>query len=202
MNIQGLDYNTQREPLLLPEYGREIQRMVDYAVTIDNRDERLRCAHTIVKMMATKLTQNTDGGNIEQTLWDHLYLMSHKKLDIDWPFDVSEAEKILSKPQPLPLPKAQGPLPLRHYGRLIKEMCDKLKQMPAGPERDALAAITANQMKRDLVDWGHGSTEDERVAADLEYLTERKVKLDLKTFQFERYSGNASTETTKKKRKK
>lgn len=105
MNIEGLDYNTQREPLLMPEYGREIQKMVDYAVTLPDRGERLRCAETIVRMMITKVPQLRENANYEQTLWDHLYLMSHKQLDIDWPYDVLEAEKILGKPEPMAMPK-------------------------------------------------------------------------------------------------
>ena len=147
MNIEGLDYNTQREPLLMPEYGREIQKMVDYAVTLPTKEERLRCAETIVRMMVTKVPQLRDNANYEQTLWDHLYLMSHKQLDIDWPYDVSEAEKILGKPQPMPLPQKGGRVRLRHYGRLIEEVLAKLKDMPEGPERDELVRVTANQMK-------------------------------------------------------
>ena len=94
MDIKGLDYNTQREPLLMPEYGREIQLMVDHAMTIPSREERLRCAKTIVKQMEFKVPQMRENGNYKQTLWDHLYLMSRGELDIDWPFDVSNAEKM------------------------------------------------------------------------------------------------------------
>ena len=182
MNIQGLDYNTGREQLLLPEYGREIRKMVDHAVSLPTREERLRCAKTIVRLMETKVPQIRENANYEQTLWDHLYLMSHKQLDIDWPFDVSDAEKILSKPQPLKLP--QGDIRLRHYGRMVKELWDKLKTMPEGPERDELARLTANQMKRDLMQWGHGTIDDEKVADDLARYTDGVIQLDLKHFRF------------------
>ena len=104
MDIEGLDYNTQREGLVMPEYGREIQNMVDYAITIPDRSERLKCAKTIVKMMSTKNTQNLEEQEYEKTLWDHLYLIGRKKLDIDWPFDVSDAEKMLERPEPMPIP--------------------------------------------------------------------------------------------------
>ena len=115
MEIQGLDYNTQRQALLMPEYGREIQKMVDHAVSLPSREERLRCAKTIVKMMETKVPQIRENANYQQTLWDHLYLMSGKELDIDWPCDVSEAERIQNKPQPMPRPDTS--IRLRHYGR-------------------------------------------------------------------------------------
>jgi len=199
MEIEGLDYNTERETLLMPEYGREIQKMVDYAVSLPDRNERLHCALSIIRMMETRLPQIHDNGDFEQTLWDHLYLMSHKQLDIDWPYDVAGAEKIHSKPAPIPLP--QNRLKLRHYGKLIMELAEKLKTMPAGQERDTLVRYTANQMKRDLVTWGHGSMDDEKVADDLARLTDGIIQLDLNTFKFEKVSA-VSEDSKGKKRKK
>ena len=199
MEIQGLDYNTQREKLLMPEYGREIQKMVDYAVSLPSRDERLKCAKSIVRIMLTKVPQIRENVNYEQTLWDHLYLMSDKQLDIDWPFDVSGAEKIYSKPQPIPLP--QNRIKLRHYGRLVEELLGEIKEMPAGEERDELVRQTANQMKRDLLTWGHGSSDDEKVADDMARLTDGAVQLDLGRFRFDRVTAIAVDEGKKKKRK-
>lgn len=184
MEIRGLDYNTQRELLQMPEYGREIQRMVDHAVTLPTKEERLLCAKTIVKLMETKVPQIRENSGYEQTLWDHLYLMSHKQLDIDWPYDISGAEKFHDKPQPLKLP--QSNVRLRHYGKLVSEMLEKLKEMPDGDERDELIRLTANQMKRDLVQWGHGSIDDEKVADDMARLTNGAIQLDLNSFVFER----------------
>ena len=198
--MQGLDYNTQREKLLLPEYGREIQKMVDYAVSLPIREERLRCAKSIVRMMAGKLPQTTDNTAYQQMLWDHLYIMSRMQLDIDWPYDVSGAVKILSKPEPLKLPQ-QG-ISHRHYGRLVEELTAKLKDMPAGEERNQLVRRTANQMKRDLVIWGHGSTDDEKVVADLALLTDGAIQIDLHTFNFEPVKLDIQVAAGKKKKKK
>ena len=184
MNIQGLDYNTQRELLQMPEYGREIQRMIDHAVTLPTKEERLLCAKTIVKLMETKVPQIRENSGYEQTLWDHLYIMSHKQLDIDWPYDISGAEKLHDKPQPMKLP--QSNVRLRHYGKLVSELLEKLKDMPEGGERDELIRLTANQMKRDLVQWGHGSIDDEKVADDMARMTDGAVQLDLNNFVFER----------------
>ena len=183
---------------MMPEYGREIQKMVDLAVSLPTKEERQKCANTIIQLMETKVPQLTDSSDYEQTLWDHLYLMSHKQLDIDWPFDVSEAEKILSKPQPMKLPKDE--LRLRHYGKLVSELFEKLKSMPEGEERDALIFYTANQMKRDLATWGHGSIEDERVANDLARFTDGAVQLDLNTFKFEKITAAEEPKKTKKKK--
>ena len=200
MDIKGLDYNTGREKLLLPEYGREIQKMVDYAIGLPSKADRLRCAKTIVRMMLTKVPQIQDNAGYEQTLWDHLYLMSGKQLDIDWPYDVSGAEKIHSKPAPVPLPQQR--ISLRHYGRLVEELLEKVKAMGPGPQRDELVRQTANQMKRDLLTWGHGSADDEKVADDLVRLTDGAVRIDLRTFKFEKVTAVVSDDSRKGRRKK
>jgi len=199
MDIKGLDYNTQRESLLLPEYGREIQKMVDYAITLPDREERLMCAKAIVRMMETKAPQIRENTDHQQTLWDHLYLMSHKQLDIDWPFDVSGAEKIMAKPEPMPLPK--DGIHMRHYGRLVQDLFEKLKTMPEGEEREVLVRLTANQMKRDLMQWGHGSTDDERVASDLARFTDGVIQIDLNKYNFSQVELPEDPKPNKKKRR-
>jgi hypothetical protein len=200
MEIQGLDYNTQREKLLMPEYGREIQKMVDYAVSLPTKEERARCAKTIVRMMLTKVPQIRENVGYEQTLWDHLYLMSGKQLDIDWPFDVSGAEKIHVKPQPIPLPKNN--IKLRHYGRLVEELLAKIQTMDEGAERDELVRQTANQMKRDLMTWGHGSADDEKVVDDLARLTDGAIQIDMAAFKFDKVTAITTDDGKKGRRKK
>jgi hypothetical protein len=197
MDIKGLDYNTQREKLVMSEYGREIQKMVELACELPSKEERLQCAQTIIKLMETKNPQLKENDDYEHTLWNHLYLMSHRELEIDWPYDVSEADKILSKPNPIQPPKEE--LRLRHYGKLVCKLFEQLKTMPAGEERDALTYYTANQMKRDLVTWGHGSMDDEKVADDLAHYTDGVIQLDLNDFKFNKV---VSTDDNKKNKKK
>ena len=174
--------------------------MVDYAIELPSREERLKCARSIVRMMLTKVPQIRDNADYEQTLWDHLYLMSGKQLDIDWPFDVSAAEKIHSKPQPIPLPQKR--IRLRHYGKLVEELLEQLKTMADGPERNELVRQTANQMKRDLLTWGHGSADDEKVADDMARLTDGAVQLDLGSFKFEKVTAITTEEGKKSRRRK
>ena len=200
MNIEGLDYNTQREKWIMSEYGREVQKMVDYAVSLPTKEERQRAAESIIYLMESKNPQLKDNEDYEQALWDHLYLMSHKQLDIDWPFDVSEAEKILSKPAPLEHPT--GNVRLRHYGRLMEEVFEKLKTMPEGEERDELVRLTANQMKRNLATWGHGSMDDEKVADDLARFTDGKVQIDLSSFRFDHIAAVSNNDNGKRNGKK
>ena len=199
MDIKGLDYNTQREKLVMPEYGREIQKMVDLAVSLPTKDERNRCAQTIIRQMENKNPQVRTSPDFEQTLWDHLYLMSHKQLDIDWPYNVDEAEKIHSKPQPVKYQQDGGNYQ-RHYGRLLTEIFEKLKTMPSGDERDELVRQTANQRKRDLVAWGHGSMDDEKVADDLARYTDGAIQIDLSSFRFD--SGQKPAEGKRNRKRK
>lgn len=184
MNIEGLDYNTQRERLVLPEYGREIQKMVDHATQLPTKEERQRCAETIISIMERMYPQGHETPDYEQKLWDHLMIMSNFRLDIDFPYDVSDALKMAHKPEPLPYPMSQ--IPVRHYGKLVFELFEQLKNMPAGPDRDELMRQTANQMKRDLLLWSHGSNTEEKIADDLARYTDGVIQLDLDTFKFEK----------------
>lgn len=196
MNIDGLDYNTQREKLVLPEYGREIQNMVNYALTLEDKEERQRCAETIVMTMERMFPQIKESADYRQKLWDHLALMSDFKLDIDWPYDVSQAKSIGTKPEPMVYPNDK--ISVRHYGRMLFELFDKLKTMPKGEEYDALVRLTANQMKRDLMQWSHGCS-DEKVADDLARYTDGRVRIDLGNFKFDKISVR---ENDRKRRKR
>ena len=184
MNIEGLDYNTQREKLALPEYGREIQRMVDHAKTLPDKKERQRCAQTIVAIMDRMFPQNRQNADYKHKLWDHLALMSNFELDIDWPYDIHQAADITTRPEPMPYPMKD--IAVRHYGYMVFELFDKLKQMPPGKERDELARVTANQMKRNLMQWSHGANTEEKIADDLARYTDGVIQLDLNTFKFDR----------------
>lgn len=198
MDIQGLDYNTHRDKLLMPEYGREIQKMVDYAIGLTEKSERQSCAQEIIRMMETKVPELRDNVDFEQTLWDHLYLMSHKQLDIDWPYDVTAAEKLQNKPNAIPLP--QESMRMRHYGKLLEQLFERLKTMPEGEERDALVYYTANQMKRNLTTWGHGSISDEKVADDLARYTDGIIQLDLSKMKLEKAIATEEPKAKKKKK--
>lgn len=205
MNIQGLDYNTQRPKLVLTEYGREIQKMVDHCMTIPDRSERLRCALTIVATMERMNPQVRQNENYKQRLWDQLAVMSNFQLDIDWPYDVSEANVINEKPRPVSYPQSR--IPVRHYGKLVFELFDRLKNMEPGEERDRLMALTANQMKRDLMLWGHGLSDEEKIADDLARFTDGKIQLDIDNFKFEKIDmhelmADMQPKSGKKKKKK
>ena len=171
--------------------------MVDHAVGIADRDRRQQCANAIIAIMKRMFPHSTDSVDNERKLWDHLALMSDFKLDIDYPYDVEQAQTIHAKPEPMSYPMRQ--IPVRHYGNMMFELFGRLKTMPAGKERDELIRLVANQMKRDLTLWGHGSSDDEKVASDLAEYTDGKVQLDLGTFKFDR---TVIKDNDKKRKKK
>lgn len=199
MNIEGLDYNTQREKLILPEYGREIQSMVDYAVSLPTKDERQKCAETIIGIMDRMFPQDIEAVDHKQKLWDHLALMSTFKLDIDYPVDISQAGKISAKPEPMAYPMSR--IPVRHYGNMMFEIFERLKTMEPGEERDELMKLAANQMKRNLNHWSHGSADDEKVAEDLARFTDGKIQLDLSRFRFEKINDKEPVVKNNKKKR-
>ena len=188
MNIQGLDYNTQREQLVMPEYGREVQNMVDICGQLDTKAMRQSCAETIVTIMERMFPQNHEDVDYKHKLWDHLAIMSDFKLDIDWPYDITQANKIASKPKPMAYPMTK--ISVRHYGHIMAEVFERLKTMKPGDERDELTRLAANQMKLSLMMWSHGSCDNEKVAADLAKYTDGKIQLDLNTFVFNKIMEN------------
>ena len=198
MNIEGLDYNTQREKLVLPEYGREIQQMVDHAVSLEDRGERQRCAETIISIMKRMFPEAGNAEEHDRKLWDHLAIMSNFQLDIDFPFDVSQAVQIAKKPEPMAYPMQK--IPVRHYGTMIFQLFDKLKTMEPGEERDELVRLTANQMHRNLMQWSHGSSDLEKVASDLARFTDGKIQLDVDNFKFDKTVAVDIQKNNKKKK--
>ena len=126
--------------------------------------------------------------------------MSDFKLDIDYPVDIEQAHKMKQKPKPMPYPMKR--IPVRHYGNMMFEVLGMLKDMPKGPGREELVRLAANQMKRDLVLWGHGSSDNEKVASDMARYTDGKVQLDLGSFRFERFVPEARGTEKKQRRRK
>lgn len=197
MNIEGLDYNTQREHLVLREYGRTVQNMVDQAIEIPDRRERQRRANEIINIMERMFPHQQGQQDYRAKLWDQLAIMSNFRLDVDYPFDVSNAKKISEKPAKVPYSTAR--IPVRHYGNMVMKTFEILKTMPEGNEYNELVRLTANQMKRDLAQWGHGSTDDEKVADDLARFTDGRVQLDTRSFVFEKNEQKSSDKRRRRK---
>ena len=177
-----MQYNTQREHLVMPEYGRGIQNMVDVAVSIPERESRQRCAETIIAIMARIQQGQDQQPDFEQKLWNHLARMSHYKLDIDYPVEIVPEEQAFAHAAPLHYPMKH--IRRKHYGYQVENALKYAMQLPEGEERDALVGMIANQMKQNLYNWNRDSMDDNLVAQDLARYTDGQIRLDLSTFQF------------------
>ncbi|MBO5614121.1 MAG: DUF4290 domain-containing protein [Prevotella sp.] len=175
MDIQGLDYNTEREKMRLKAYGRDVQQMVEYAITLPTKAERQRCAESIIDTMKRVVPSQHSYKERIPMLWYHLALMSDFKLDIDYPVEFEHEDKMTTAPEKIEYSK--GAVPVRHYGKLLFQLLDKLKEMPDGPMRDELAREAAEQMYRSLATWGFGSVDKERVVSDLARYTDGNIQL-------------------------
>lgn len=170
-----MDYNTKREKLILPEYGRCIQDMVNHAMTIEDRTERQRCAFTIIDLMANMQAYNGDEDDFYQKLWNHLALISNYKLDIDYPVEIQHIDKQDIKRERIPYP--QKNISRRHYGAIVEQLAHTLCDMPDGDERNELIRLVANQMKRSLANWNSNALDDEKILDDLAEYTNGKISL-------------------------
>lgn len=171
-----IEYNSTRSKLKLPEYGRLVQNMVDYAITIESKRERQAYARAIVQVMIGLHPKMKDEPDFRHKIWDHLALISNYKLDIDYPFKISNHDNDSNHPNKIDYPKAH--IHFRHYGQLLEKALEELKEMPEGKERDEFIRIIANRMKRNLADWKGDGIQDEKVARDIEFYTDGKIKPD------------------------
>lgn len=198
MKIDGLDYNTERQKLRLMAYGREIQQMVDYAVKLPTREQRQEAAEQIVETMKRVVPGQQSFKERTPMLWYHLALLSDFKLDIEYPVAFEQEDTMALTPDLIAYDKDSAPV--RHYGKLLFALFSKLKQMPEGAERDALAKMTAEQMFRSLTAWGFGSADKDRVVSDLARFTDGAIQLDMSDVAI--VSTIATQQKINKKKKK
>ena len=197
-----MQYNTQREQLVMPEYGRGIQMMVDMAVQIEDREERQRCANTIVKIMAGILPSTASKEDDEHRLWNHLARIAHYRLDIDYPVNIIPQEEVQAHPAPLAYPMKF--IKRRHYGYLVEQALDYAKTLEDEEQRRLITECIANQMKQDLFIWNRDSMDNALVAQDIERYSDGELSLDLDEFSFEAVGESPlqNSESGKKKKRR
>ena len=171
-----MEYNTQRKKMELPEYGRSVQNMVDHALTIEDREERQRCANTIINIMGSMFPHLRDVPDFKHKLWDHLAIMSDFKLDIDYPFEIVKKEDLVVKPEKVAY--SNGAIRYRHYGHILEELVKKASEVEDAEERKALVKLLAIQMKKSLNNWNKDGMEDQKIVDDLREYS--KGAIDLK----------------------
>ena len=170
-----LEYNTQREKLIISEYGRHIQKMVDHAASLSDRVERQKMAEGIIDLMGELNPHLRDVIDFKHKLWDHLFIMSNFKLDVDSPYEKPELEKLFEKPEPLAYPNSK--IRFNHYGKVVEMMIEEVSKMEKGELRDKLTLAIANQMKKSYVNWNRDSVEDKLIFKQLEHLSKGNLSL-------------------------
>lgn len=200
-----MKYNTQLKKLPLPEYGRSIQSMVDYAVTIENRAERQRCAETIIAIMKNMFPEQQDQPDYQQKLWDHLAIMADFELDIDYPYEVIRPENVHARPDQVPY--SNGEIRQRHYGRYIPDMINEACELPEGPPQEELIKLIAIQMKKELLLWNKDGLEDRKIINDIYEMSEGRLKVNEEAVRLSDYKmptaiGAQPSSSSKKKKKK
>lgn len=166
------EYNSTREKLKLPEYGRLVQDMVEHALTIENRQERNIYARAIAAVMMGLSPKMIDVADFRQKTWDNLAYLSDYKLDIDYPFPITRRD---SGKRPGKLPYPGDRIKMRHYGHLIETAIERMAEMPEGPQRNTMVRLVANRMKRNLADWKGDGVDDTKVARDIAFYTEGQI---------------------------
>ena len=196
-----LTYNSQLKKLALPEYGRNIQQMVDYCCTIEDREERNKCAYSIINTMSNLFPQLNQEADFMHKLWDHLAIMSDFKLDIDYPYEVVKPENLATKPQPVGY-KFES-IKMRHYGKIVDQMIQRACEYPDGDEKDALVMLIANHMKKLIYQINNEDVEDAKIFKDLEFFSKGKIKIDPATHSLHEFKiAPVQQQSSKKKKKK
>ena len=171
-----LTYNSTRPDLKIAEYGRSIHQMVAHCVSIEDREERNKCARSIIKTMGNLFPQLRDVEDFNHKLWDHLHVMSDFKLDVDSPYPKPEPESFKTKPKKVQYPNTR--IKLGHYGKTIEKLIEEVLAIEEAEERQKATISIANLMKRTYVVWNQNSVKDVVIASDLEKLSGGKLKLE------------------------
>ncbi len=174
-NTIKLDYNTEREKLTMPEYGRHILKMVEQLKQIEDRNKRSEQARAVVKSMEILNPQVHQQENYSQKLWDHLYMIAGYDLDIDAPFPAPVPEFMETKPLTIPL--KVKPVKAAHYGRNIESIIDLIASEPEGEVKRAMITSLAVYMRQQYLIWNKDSVADETIFKDIEKLSDYRIKV-------------------------
>jgi len=170
-----MDYNSTRDKLIIPEYGRNVQKMVAYVMTIEDREKRTNLCKALVNIMAQLHPEQRDTTDYRRKLWDHLYIISDYRLDVDGPFPTPTPEERQGRPNTIPYP--QETIKFRPYGKNIAKMIEKATTFEDGAEKDALVKNIANHLKKSYLNWNRDSVNDELITDHLAELSHGKLKL-------------------------
>lgn len=193
-----IPYNVSQPQLALPEYGRNIQKMIDHCMTIEDRKERTECAYSIAETMARLFPSILGEGGNRQKIWDHINIMSNFKLDIDFPCEVVTAEEL--QPSRVKIPYSTSLVRFRSYGKKLQEMIRIVAEMENCVEKDQLIFLIANQMKKILLTQNPENATDSKVFEDIATISEGRIMIDPAGYRLNEYLETAPAKEKKKKK--
>lgn len=170
-----LDYNTEREKLSMPEYGRNVLKMVEEVKAVKDRDKRTEQAKAVIRVMEILNPQVHSEDNWEHKLWDHLFIMADYDLDVDAPYPVPSPEQRKTRPDIIPLKKK--PIRANHYGRNIESIIDLIAGEPDGEQKTAMIRSLAMYMRQQYLIWNKDSVADETIFNDIEKLSDYRIRV-------------------------
>jgi hypothetical protein len=171
-----MEYNTTRNKLIISEYGRNIQKMIEYAITIEDSEKRNKSANLIINIMAQMNPRIRESGDYKHKLWDHMFLISDFKLDVDSPYPKPSKNTLYATPEKIPY--QDNHIRFRHYGKNIEKIINKAIEYEDGPEKDALIKTIANHLKKSYLNWNRDSVNDELILDHLASLSKDNLKLN------------------------
>jgi|TARA_B110000263_G_C15265404_1_gene490877 hypothetical protein len=169
-----MEYNTEREHLIIPEYGRHVQKMIAHATNLKDKTEQQKCVNAIIAFMGQKNPHLRDIKDFTHKLWDHLFIMSDFKIDVQSPYPKPERVKLAARPEKMSYPKQKIRFPF--YGVNIEKMVAYAIQMEDGELKETMAGMIANHMKKDYICWNKAFVDDDTILKHLNQLSEGNVK--------------------------
>ncbi|MFY7839623.1 MAG: DUF4290 domain-containing protein, partial [Lacibacter sp.] len=178
--IHFMEYNTTRNHLTIREYGRHIQKMVDHIITIEDRQKRQEQAHVVIELMGFLNPHLKNVEDFRHKLWDHLFLISDFKLDVDSPYPIPTRESLKAKPEPLPYPKRYPRY--NHLGKNIEVVIDKALKEENPEKKQGFANAIAYYMKLSYNNWHKENIHDDAVQAELSAITKGELEFNNRPF--------------------
>lgn len=189
-----MEYNTAREKLVISEYGRHVQSLIRYAVTVDDEVKRNKIAKYIVELMSQMNPQMKTIEEFKRKLWDHLFVISDFKLEVESPYPIPTEEEVQNKAiTPLPYPKQE--IEFKHYGKNVEVMIDRAKNMDHKEKQKAFATVIGNYMKMVYNNWNRDNINDEVIKNDMRMLSKGDLSLEEDT------NLDALTQSNKRKKR-
>ncbi|MDE6409819.1 MAG: DUF4290 domain-containing protein [Muribaculaceae bacterium] len=195
-----LPYNTDNSPIILPEYGRNVEGLVNFCCDIEDREERTRCAYALVELMANQFPQMIGENGDRSQIWDQINIISRFRLDVDFPCDVITADKLNPKPERIPYTASS--MRYRHYGKNIEKMIETVADMPDGDEKSNLISMIAHHMKKLMLTHNKEGVDDAKILRDLAEYSGGRINLDPSTYLLHEFKEVEIATPGKSKKKK